>query len=194
MGQRLLGRSLPGVVGLVGGVSWAVWAQMSATGTAIAAALSPADLSALRQLEVPIVTPTVLPPNTYVDNVTTTDEPGPFGRSYTLYYRIFSPDQMTGRCFQIEYSSGGFGGPVPQTAVPIQVSALSAETFQLYEVDPAVDDPIFAFPVFSDWIMPENGQGGYRLTTRTNDPLVPFCEPIAPETAVEIVESLDYWE
>ncbi|MBF2085955.1 hypothetical protein [Thermoleptolyngbya sp. C42_A2020_037] len=163
------------------------------------AEISADDRATIRQLGVPLVVPTVLPPETYLSDVVVTSDPD-WGKEYTLYYRSFSADSAIATCFQIEYSDGGFGGPVPPNSRPIETPAIarSNDPYFIYWADNEAssdDSPFPANAVFSDWIEVPGVPGGYRLSSGLIDSeLVRACNFLDPDSAVAIASSLDRLE
>lgn len=163
------------------------------------AEISADDRAAIRQLGVPLVVPTVLPPETYLSDVVVTSDPD-WGKEYTLYYRSFLADSAIATCFQIEYSDGGFGGPLPPNSRTIETPAIarSNDRYSVYWADnePSSDDsPFPASSVFSDWIEVPGVPGGYRLSSGLIDSeLVRACNFLDPDSAVAIASSLDRLE
>lgn len=163
------------------------------------AEISVADRAAIRQLGVPLVVPTDLPPETYLSDVVVESAPD-FGQGYTLYYRYFLPEMATATCFQVEYADGGFGGPVPPNSQPITAPAIAqpGQTYSLYwagDDSPNEDSPFLANAVFSDWIEVPGVPGGYRLSSGLiESERVRACNWIDPDSAARIVSSLSQVE
>jgi hypothetical protein len=154
------------------------------------------DLDELAQMGVPIVVPSALLAQAeYSGLVVVADDP--YYQDYTLYYRMFSEDSALATCFQIEYSSGGFGGPLPmnQRAIaPLAIAAPGQDYFVYWTGDepPSDDSPFPSNTVFSDWIEMPGVEGGYRLSSGLIETeLVRACNPLDPDTAVALVESLE---
>lgn len=154
------------------------------------------DLDELAQLGVPIVVPSAqLAQAQYSGLIVVADDP--YYQDYTLYYRMFSADSALATCFQIEYSSGGFGGPLPvnQRAIAPPAIAALGQDYSIYWTgnDPPSDDsPFPSNTVFSDWIEMHGVEGGYRLSSGLIETeLVRACNPLDPDTAAVLVESLE---
>jgi hypothetical protein len=168
-----------------------------------AAEISADDRAAIRKLGVPLVVPTVLPPNTYLSDVVVRLDPD-WGNGYTLYYRSFSADGAIATCFQIEYFDRNAVGPVPENVNfrPIDTPAIARSTdrYVLYwaseeqggePLPPNSPNSV----VFSDWIEVPGVPGGYRLISGLTDPdLVRACNSLDPDLAGAIASSLDRLE
>ncbi|MEN9230916.1 MAG: hypothetical protein Q6L68_08420 [Thermostichus sp. DG02_5_bins_236] len=158
--------------------------------------ISGPDRAALQELGVPILLPSFLPPDTYLSDVIVETE---FDfKGYTLYYRYFTSDTAIATCFQIEYSEGGFGGPVPPNSQPLTTPAMASAgiPYNLYWVEEQdfsnQDSPFLSGTVFSDWIEVPGVQGSYRLSSGLiESELVRACNWIDPEMAALIVSSLE---
>jgi len=169
---------------------------------AFLAQLQPDINAELLALEVPIAIPTYLPPGfdlAAYDTGTRTagQDAGPY---YALIYR-----NTQAQCFAIEAASGGVGGPVLDTRLPI-ASPLFGDSYVLYAGQLTNLAAAQSAPpdLLSDWLAGDvmlYRYVGARLTMTTYDQ--PTCTDLPAEEAVKIVESLayltsniygDYWQ
>lgn len=159
---------------------------------ALLALLTPAQITELQTLAVPIVAPAAIPPGFAVAQVTTElGNAGPGEKGYRLLYR--GPGD---RCFVVEYTSGGIGD-LPATAyrLPINPPFFPDADYGLnygpYQ-DPDLRSQFPESELASDWLVGD--QGAYRLAGAAyiNSTLTPSppCQDIDPETAITLIESM----
>lgn len=162
------------------------------------ARLSADQVQSLRAAGIPVAVPTDLPPGFEVSaiSIDPTIPDDPFSGGYVLAYRQVSPTFDTPLCFEVEAAKGGFGGPVPehQTTALLPSFAQPLEdmadyTYQLFWSDGGDHLAPFSSPMlFSDWIRGDRAY--YRIASLTSDDTA--CAVISPETANQILSSLEY--
>jgi hypothetical protein len=161
------------------------------------ALLTSEEMNILRQADVPIAIPTVIPPGFQLDYVESSASSGGPGssRGYLMTYR---QPQLSGTgtaCFEIEASTGGFGGPVPEQQVTIDpppIAQSEATSYHIFWTDTGALGSPFPEPVlFSDWIEGHEGVF-YRLSSRLHMPR--YCDLLSPEVAHQVLDSLRYVE
>ncbi|TVQ21691.1 MAG: hypothetical protein EA367_05440 [Leptolyngbya sp. DLM2.Bin15] len=159
------------------------------------AMLTADDMNILRQAEIPIALPTYIPEGFQVDYVEAfAPNPGPgSGHGYLITYRQPQLSGTEAACFEVEASTGGFGGPVPERSQTIDPPAFvqdaSHPTYQIFWTETGDPEGPFPEPVlFSDWI---EGDGAfYRISSRMT--MRRYCNLLRPETAHQILESFRY--
>lgn len=156
----------------------------------------PPDIATeLNALEIPIIAPTYLPDGfDLVDYEAGVNEAANETVGAGPYYWLVYRDD-TQRCFAIEYTSGGIGGPTLAQSMPIN-SPLFGSGYALYHGP--FEDPNLAteFPeedLFSDWLQKDTGFYrliGAQLTMQTYKQS--NCKNLPPEEAVKVIESMAY--
>lgn len=154
------------------------------------------DMNILRQADIPIALPTYIPEGFQVDYVEAfaPNPSGPGdGHGYLITYRQPQLSGTEAACFEVEASTGGFGGPVPERSQAINpptfVQDASPPSYQIFWTETGDPDGPFPEPIlFSDWI---EGDGAfYRLSSRMT--MRRYCNLLRPETARQILESFRY--
>ncbi|WOD39658.1 hypothetical protein [Nodosilinea sp. E11] len=164
------------------------------------AKLSPQQVASLQYAGIPVAVPTEVPPGfeaTSLD-VTPVVSDDAFSGGYVIGYRHVDPNTGNQICFEVEAAMGGFGGPVPEHQTDALLPAFTQPledmedyTYQLFWSDGGNELEGFPEPIlFSDWIRGDRAY--YRVASLTLDD--PGCTRLAPETANEVLGSLQYLE
>jgi len=161
------------------------------------AQLSAAQVETLKAFEHPVAVPAFVPMGFAVSEVEVipAGQAGfvPLGSSYRIVYQQAQATDSRFACFEVEGSSGGFGGPMPEghgvASLPEFAEVPEDYTYQLFWSEGESDEGPFPIPVlFSDWI--EDEEVFYRVSSwgaQANG-----CDRISPTTANQILESLQY--
>jgi hypothetical protein len=143
--------------------------------------LTPAQIDQLQSTGVKIAVPTYIPDGFQVAEIEVKPCPNGarrcrFGPSYTITYR-----NAGGYNFSIQSASGGFGGPVLASKLPINSPLFGREYVLYYGKYPNVSPPKEG--MFSDWMKGDEGQ--YYMFLENDSYL-------SPAEAVRVIESLQY--
>jgi hypothetical protein len=164
------------------------------------AKLSPWQVESLHYAGIPVAVPTMVPPGFEPTSLDVTPVPpdDAFSGGYVIVYRNVDPNSEAQTCFEVEAAMGGFGGPVPEHQIEARLPSFAQPlediedyTYQLFWSDGGNGAEGFPDPIlFSDWI--KGDRAYYRIASMTLD--YTGCTMIAPETANQILESLQYLE
>lgn len=164
------------------------------------ARLSAGQVESLQSAGIPVAVPTEVPPGFEVTSVVVDPVPPDesYSGGYVIAYQQTDPSSGLKTCFEVEAAMGGFGGPTPEHGRDARLPSFAQPledmedyTYQLFWSDGGEGLEPFLEPIlFSDWIRGDIAY--YRVASLTLDD--PDCTMIAPETANQILESLQYLE
>lgn len=173
---------------------------LSQSNVAAQARLSARQVESLQSAGIPVAVPTEVPPGFEATSVVVAPVPSDesYSGGYVIAYQQTDPSSGTKICFEVEAAMGGFGGPTPEherdASLPSFAQPLEDMedyTYQLFWSDGGDGLEPFLEPIlFSDWIRGDIAY--YRVASLTLDDA--DCTMIAPETANQILESLQYLE